>query len=556
MEPSPTISAAEEAKGATARRLMNCFASRSIDQRSYDLLHRMAMLISGMGADIHVVIQSEISHISTLQRIEWYINSELEACDFLREHLESRCQTALRATGRLPRLPMCEGMALKGALDAWRPVLRTLHKSTGHETGIFEDMINLFDIAVWRDFSQLRGRQPHSKALGLQDLLVTLQTQLSRIQYICSEADEMVDKFDQEYQKAVQRLQNWSRYRSRPPAAAGLQLKTTGTIAAPTTPESALFCPQHGSSGTTGNRTIATLKTPSEPPQLPLLPFQVANDSSVALLQEAPTKRSLLSDALSATDREGLYSRIFADAQAKAEAPKTARLEPSGSHSNLNKSFSVVEDKVMHRGHFRHMTDASDVYTAGSSRAVGPDIAQPAPRLPHASKSLATRRKGRKSQVPRVFTGSFHDLEDKAYEHQLHKIKTPEYTQPSSPSEADIASVTTSGTLSPEAGPVARDFADLAPTPSNLPSPGSQLQRREAVVSRDAQWEDRIINGEVVLSRRPDRLQRAQTIDDRSSGIEGLEKWLRQQSEAHSKLPGTQNATGRHASGRQRENTL
>lgn len=124
MEPSPTISAAEEAKGATARRLMNCFASRSIDQRSYDLLHRMAMLISGMGADIHVVIQSEISHISTLQRIEWYINSELEACDFLREHLESRCQTALRATGRLPRLPMCEGMALKGALDAWRPVLR------------------------------------------------------------------------------------------------------------------------------------------------------------------------------------------------------------------------------------------------------------------------------------------------------------------------------------------------------------------------------------------------------------------------------------------------
>ena len=155
-----------------------------------------------------------------------------------------------------------------------------------------------------------------------------------------------------------------------------------------------------------------------------------------------------------------------------------------------------------------------------------------------------------------MFTGSFHDHEDKAYEHQLHKIKTPEYTQPSSPSEADIASVATSGTLSPEAGPVARDFADRAPTPSNLPSPGSQLQRREALVSRDAQWEDRIINGEVVLSRRPDRLQRARTIDDKSSGIEGLEEWLRQQSEAHSKLSEIQDATGRHAPGRQRENTL
>ncbi|KAI7164195.1 hypothetical protein KC349_g946 [Hortaea werneckii] len=556
MEPSPTISAAEEAKRAIVRRLMNCFAGRSIDQRSYDLLYHMTMLISGMGADIHVVVQSEIHHVSTLQRIEWYINSELEACDFLREHLENRYQTALRATGRLPRLAMLEGVALKGALDAWRPVLRTLHKSTGREAGIFEDMIDLFAKAVWRDFSRLRRRQPHSQALDLQDPLVTLQTQLTRVQYTCSEADEMVDKFDQEYQKAVQRLQNWSRYQSGPPAAKAIQLKTSGLVAAPATPKSAIFCPQHGSSSTTVDRTHTTSKTPSEPPQLPLLPFQVADNPKAALSHETPTKRPSLSDAFSATDKEGLYSRTFADAQADAEAPKTARLESSGSHSNFNKSFSVVEDKVMHRGHFRHMTEASDVYTAGSSRAAGPIIAYPAPQLPHAGKSLVSRRKGSKSQIPRVFTGSFHDLEDKVYEHQLHKIRTPEYTQPSSPSEADVASLTTSGTLSPEAGPVARDFADPAPTPSNLPSPGSQLQRREALVSRDAQWEDRIINGEVVLSRRPDRLQRAQTIDDRSSGIEGLEKWLRQQSEAHSKLPGTHNATGRHASGRQRENTL
>ncbi|KAI6811059.1 hypothetical protein KC364_g1199 [Hortaea werneckii] len=555
MEPVPTISAAEEMKRAIVRRLMNCFASRPIDQRSYDLLYRMVMLISGIGANIHVIVESGISHPSTLQRIEWYINSELEACDFLREHFESRCQTVQRATGCLPRLAILEGVALEDALDAWRPVLRTFHKSTGREARIFQDMIDLFAKAVWQEFSQLLERQPHGEALDLRDQLVTVQTQLSRIQYICSEADEMVDRFDQEYQKAIRRLQNWSRYQ-RPPATEAIQLQETDAVAAPATPESAILCPQHVSSGTTGNRTTTTLKTPSEPPQLPLLPFQAADGPSVAMSQETPTKRSSLSNAFSATDREGLYLQIFARAQADAEAPKTARLEPSGSHSNLNKSFSVVEDKVMHRGHFRHMTDASEVYTADSPRAVGPGIAQPAPRLPHAGKSLATRRKGSKNQVPRVFTGSFHDLEDKVFEHQLHEIKPPEYTQPSSPSEADIASVTTSGTLSPEAGPVARDFADLVPMSSNCPSPGSQLQRREALVSRDAQWEDRIINGEVVLSRRPDRLQRAQTIDDRSSGIEGLEKWLRQQSEAHSELSESQDATGRHARGRQRENTL
>ncbi|RMZ17588.1 hypothetical protein D0862_00753 [Hortaea werneckii] len=556
MEPSPTISPAEEVKRTIIRRLMNYFRSRSIDERSYDLLYRMIMLISGVGADIHVIVESGISHPSTLRRIEWYVNSELEACDFLREHFESRCQTALRATGCLPRLAVLEGVALEGALDAWRPVLRTLHKSTGREAGIFQDMIDLFAKAVWQEFSRLLERQPHSEALDLRDLLVAVQTQLSRIEYACSEADEMVDKFDQEYQKAVRRLQNWSRYRSRPPTTEPIQFQATDAVAAPATPESAIRCPQHGSSGTTDNQTIVTLKTPSEPPQLPLLPFQVADGPGVAMSQQTPTKRSSLSNVLDATDREGLYLQIFARAQADAEAPKTARLEPSGSHSNFNKSFSVVEDKVMHRGHFRQMTDATDVYTAASPRAVGPDIAQPAPRLPHVGRTLATRRKGSENQVPRVFTGSLHDLGDKVFEHQLHKIKTPEYTQPSSPSEADIASVITSGTLSPEAEPVARDFADLAPVSSNCTGPGNQLQRREALVSRDAQWEDRIINGEIVLSRRPDRLQRAQTIDDRSSGIEGLERWLRQQSEALLKLSETKDATGRHAPGRQRENTL
>ena len=124
MEPSPTTSPAEEVKRTIIRRLMNYFRSRSIDERSCDLLYRMIMLISGVGADIHVIVESGISHPSTLRRIEWYINSELEACDFLREHFESRCQNAQRATGCLPRLAILEGVALEGALDAWRPVLR------------------------------------------------------------------------------------------------------------------------------------------------------------------------------------------------------------------------------------------------------------------------------------------------------------------------------------------------------------------------------------------------------------------------------------------------
>ena len=135
-------------------------------------------------------------------------------------------------------------------------VRRTLHKSTGREAGIFQDMIDLFAKAVWQEFSRLLERQPHSEALDLRDLLVAVQTQLSRIEYACSEADEMVDKFDQEYQKAVRRLQNWSRYRSRPPTTEPIQFQATDAVAAPATPESAIRCPQHGSSGTTDNLSL------------------------------------------------------------------------------------------------------------------------------------------------------------------------------------------------------------------------------------------------------------------------------------------------------------
>ena len=124
MEPSPILTPAEEAKGTIVRRLMDYFRSRNIDERSYDLLYRMIMLISGIGANIHVIVESGIAHPSTLQRIEWYLNSELEACDCLREHFDSSYQTALRATGCLPDLAILEGKALGSALDAWRPVLR------------------------------------------------------------------------------------------------------------------------------------------------------------------------------------------------------------------------------------------------------------------------------------------------------------------------------------------------------------------------------------------------------------------------------------------------
>ena len=100
---------------------------------------------------------------------------------------------------------------------------------------------------------------------------------------------------------------------------------------------------------------------------------------------------------------------------------------------------------------------------------------------------------------------------------QLDKVKTPEVQSFSSAGD-DVK---------------VRDFGN---TPDisrcTTPSPTVVLQRREALISRDTEVQDRLIKGLVVTTRRPSTKGRAHTIDDRSPG---LEAWLRQDAaKAHS----------------------
>lgn len=130
-----------------------------------------------------------------------------------------------------------------------------------------------------------------------------------------------------------------------------------------------------------------------------------------------------------------------------------------------------------------------------------------------------------RSKVPRVFTGSFLELEDSVKGLRLHRVN-----------------VSVDGSEADESVKI-KDFA-LTPStlPSPLPSPATLLERREALSTREPTWEKRIIGGQMVRSRRPHDRTRAQTVDERGGG---LEAWL-------AESPAPDRALERGASGRSR----
>ena len=198
----------------------------------------------------------------------------------------------------------------------------------------------------------------------------------------------------------------------------------------------------------------------------------------------------------------------------------------------LSKSFSVAEEEVARRGHARAATFSEAGYTATSSSA---GLVERAPALVQGT-TVGARRKG--VSVPRVFTGSFSQLESDIRRLQIDKVKTPEGATFTS-SISDRVQV--------------RDFgATPCVSPCPTPSPQTPLQRREAFVSRETECQDRLIRGEVVTTRRPSTKGRAQTMDETTGG---LDAWLGETSPS----PHSTNAPGsaaQRSNARHQENTL
>lgn len=172
---------------------------------------------------------------------------------------------------------------------------------------------------------------------------------------------------------------------------------------------------------------------------------------------------------------------------------------------HVSKSFAAIEDDLASRRHERSSTVPDGNYVAGDAGEA--DSQRPATFV-H-GRAAGKHRHG--VYVPRIFTGSFSQLETEIRRMQLHNVRTPE-DQPDLSQSEDFT---------------ARDFA-VKPqrSPSPTPSPATLLFRREALLSRDTQVQNRVINGEMIRSRRPSTKIRAQTVDDATGG---LEAWLAQE---------------------------
>lgn len=130
----------------------------------------------------------------------------------------------------------------------------------------------------------------------------------------------------------------------------------------------------------------------------------------------------------------------------------------------------------------------------------------------------ASDGEARPKNMPRVFTGSFKELEE-----EMRKLRIPDANADTSPTtqvalrdpNTMIESVTT---------PVS------CATPSSVgSSPG--LRRREALLERDVEFQDRVIHGDVIRSRRPVEceLPDAARVQDKKETVskrESLGQWL------------------------------
>jgi hypothetical protein len=111
-------------------------------------------------------------------------------------------------------------------------------------------------------------------------------------------------------------------------------------------------------------------------------------------------------------------------------------------------------------------------------------------------------------EMPRVFMGSFSDLQESVQGLRLYRVNLSTGSDFETGGDVQV-----------------KDFALREPlrTPCLLPSPATLLERREALSAREPAWEQRLIGGQVVQSRRPHDRGRAPTVDERSVG---LEAWL------------------------------
>ncbi|KAK1060007.1 hypothetical protein LTR74_012228 [Friedmanniomyces endolithicus] len=503
-DPPPTTTPAPPPNQPLVLRFLTThLAHNAIEPRTHAKLARMIQIISAIGRELHTLLSSEVALVSAVRRVEWYAWCLLDGCGAFRRVMEGRVGGVREAVEGLLEFDDGGGVGygeVEGRVRELRGVLCNLHVPTGNDARLFRHLLEYYDDKVYSQFQELHRLEPRHPIRSISEQLTAIAYCLTDICTLCKAADSIVEELEFEHATLLNRAHQLA-------AAPSVQPTTREKKVAPATR------PKLRIDVAAAQGHLRTSPIPDEPPRLPPLPFQ----------------------------------QLSAD-----ELPNHSKSAPiqggDGRVAAMTKSFSAVEEQVHHRKHFRSATVDSTGYVTGSTGAIDLGIAgaqgASAPETPE----RRIRAKASESAIPRVFETSFAGLLERARQLEL---LTPEVL-PSTP-------VPTSPVLA-DGDPVkVRDFGDTSETPSLCPSPVTLLFRREALLSRDVQWESRVLGGEIVRSRRPSEKLHLQSsrVGDDSHG-RSFDGWLsiRAAPPEERSAPGTPSSAVKRGLLRQRENTL
>ncbi|KAK0353506.1 hypothetical protein LTR91_020402 [Friedmanniomyces endolithicus] len=501
--PPPLTTSAPPPDQLVLRFLATHLASNAIEPRTHAKLHRMIQIISAIGRELHTLLSSEVALVGAVRRVEWYAWCLLDGCGAFRRVMEGRVGGVRKAVEGLLEFDDGGGVGdeeVEERVRELRGVLSTLHVPTGNDARLFRHLLEYYDDKVYSQFEELHRQEPQNLVRSISEHLTAIAYCLTDICTLCNAVDSIVEELEFEYATLLDRAHQLAAMPSVKPRTKG---KKEASATRPALRIDVAAAQGH----------LRTSPIPDEPPRLPPLPFQ----------------------------------QLSADEM--LHPSKSAPIPGGDGHvAAMTKSFSVVEDQIHPRKHFRSATVDSTGYVTGTTGAIGLGIAgaqgAQAPETP----GRRIRAKASESAIPRVFETSFASLLERARQLEL---MTPE-AQPSTP-------VHVSSVLADEDPVKVRDFGDTSETPSLCPSPVTLLFRREALVSRDVQWESRVLGGEIVRSRRPSEKLHLQgsRIGDDGHG-RSFDGWLssRAAPPVERSAPGTPSTAVKRGLLRQRENTL
>jgi len=84
----------------------------------------MIQMISAMGRELHVIIQTSATSMDSLRQMERYVDCVREGLRVLRRHLDTRARDGRTAAEQLPKLEGVEERRLHSVLLIWRATLQ------------------------------------------------------------------------------------------------------------------------------------------------------------------------------------------------------------------------------------------------------------------------------------------------------------------------------------------------------------------------------------------------------------------------------------------------